>query len=132
MHPGDFTPVCTTELGKAAELAPEFEKRNVKLCGFSCNDGESHRGWIEDIKAVTGHTVDFPLFCDPQRENAVQLGILDETNKDAKGLPLTVRSVYILKPDKTVAPPVDWKVGDEAIVNFPLTDAQADEKFGKG
>lgn len=164
MHPGDFTPVCTTELGRAASLQAEFDKRGVKLCGFSCNDGESHKGWIEDIKVATGQTVSFPLFCDPQREAAVQLGILDESNKDAKGLPLTVRSVFILKPDRTVAlmmtypastgrnfdeilrvtdslqltvtqalaTPVDWQPGQEAIVNFPLTDAQADEKFGKG
>jgi len=163
MHPGDFTPVCTTELGAAANRQEEFAKRNTKLCGFSCNDQSSHVSWIQDIKAVTGGSVDFPLFCDPNRDNAAKLGILDESNKDAKGLPLTVRSVFILKPDKTIAlmmtypastgrnfdeiirvldslqltsskalaTPVDWKVGEEAIVNFPLSNKQADEKFGK-
>ena len=163
MHPGDFTPVWTTALGAAANRSEEFAKRNTKLCGFSCNDQESHVSWIADIKAVTGGSVEFPLFCDPKRDNAAKLGILDESNKDAKGLPLTVRSVFILKPDKTIAlmmtypastgrnfdeiirvldslqltsskalaTPVDWKVGEEAIVNFPLTNAQADEKFGK-
>jgi alkyl hydroperoxide reductase subunit AhpC len=111
---------------------------------------------------VTGGKVEFPLFCDPKREAAAQLGILDETNKDAKGMPLTVRSVFILKPDKTialmmtypastgrnfveiircidslqltsdksVATPVDWVQGNDVIVNFPLTNAMADEKFG--
>jgi 1-Cys peroxiredoxin 6 len=163
MHPGDFTPVCTTELGAAALRQEEFTKRNTKLCGFSCNDEESHNSWIADIAAATGGKVTFPLFCDPNRDNAAKLGILDETNKDAKGLPLTVRAVFILKPDKTIAlmmtypastgrnfdeiirvldslqltadkslaTPVNWKVGEDAIVNFPLSNAQADEKFGK-
>lgn len=163
MHPGDYTPVCTTELGEAASKKTNFDARNVKMCGFSCNSAESHRGWVEDIKAATGQQVDFPMFCDPDREKSVELGILDETNKDAKGLPMTVRSVFILKPDKTialmltypatcgrnfdeilrcldslqltsgesVATPANWKKGDDVIVNFPLTDADADEKFGK-
>jgi alkyl hydroperoxide reductase subunit AhpC len=165
MHPGDFTPVCTTELGEAAKRKADFEKAGVKLCGFSCNDVASHQSWIKDIKHVTGcQTFDYPLFCDPTREHAVKLGVVDETNKDAKGMPLTVRSVFILKPDKSialmmtypastgrnfdeifrviqslqltvdssVATPVNWKKGEDVIVNFPLSDAQADEKFGKG
>lgn len=98
MHPGDFTPVCTTELGMAALMSEEFKGRNVKLIGFSCNDSTSHREWIEDIEVATGGKVDFPLFCDPTREHAVKLGILDEDIKDDEGLPLTVRAVYILKP----------------------------------
>jgi len=163
MHPGDYTPVCTTELGEAAAKQADFDSRNVKMCGFSCNSAESHRGWIEDIKAASGQDVSFPLFCDPEREKSVELGVLDETNKNAKGLPMTVRSVFILKPDKTialmmtypatcgrnfdeilrcvdslkltseksVATPVNWNKGDDVIVNFPLTDSDADEKFGK-
>lgn len=163
MHPGDFTPVCTTELGAAAIRQDEFTKRNTKLCGFSCNDQASHVSWIEDILVATGGKVEFPLFCDPNRDHATELGILDESNKDANGLPLTVRSVFILKPDKTIAlmmtypastgrnfdeilrvldslqltsskalaTPVDWHPGEEAIVNFPLSNAEADEKFGK-
>jgi len=106
--------------------------------------------------------VEFPLFCDPDRKVATQLKILDESNKDAKGLPMTVRSVYFLKPDKTialvmtypastgrnfdeivrvldslqltvnnaVATPVNWKSGDDVIVNFPLSNADADARFG--
>lgn len=164
MHPGDYTPVCTTELGEAASKQLEFDNRNVKMCGFSCNSAESHRGWIEDIKVATGHDVTFPLFCDPDREKSFELGVLDETNKDAKGLPMTVRSVYILNPNKTialmltypascgrnfdeilrcidslqltsnksVATPVNWEKGNDVIVNFPLTDADADKTFGKG
>jgi alkyl hydroperoxide reductase subunit AhpC len=103
MHPGDFTPVCTTELGAAALKEAEFTKRGVKLCGFSCSDVNSHKGWIEDIKTATGGQVNFPIFSDPDRDMATELGILDATTKDAKGMPLTVRSVFILKPDKTIA-----------------------------
>ena len=95
--------MCTTELGRAAELKTEFAKRNAKLCGFSCNDGASHRAWIQDIEAATGAYVDFPLFCDPTRSHAVSLKILDNSNRDSNNLPLTVRSVYVLKPDKTIA-----------------------------
>ena len=163
MHPGDFTPVCTTELGTAARLCSEFEKRNVKMCGFSCNSSESHKDWIKDISIATGSNVTFPLFCDPERRHATELGVLDVTNKDAAGLPMTVRSVYIVKPDKnialmitypastgrnfdeiircvdslqlttnhSVATPADWKKGEDVIVNFPLSDEDADAKFGK-
>ena len=91
------------ELGAAALRQEEFAKRNTKLVGFSCNDQASHVSWIEDILVATGGKVEFPLFCDPNRDHATELGILDETNKDAKGLPLTVRSVFILKTDKTIA-----------------------------
>eukprot|EP00550_Attheya_septentrionalis_P004946 CAMPEP_0198296632 /NCGR_PEP_ID=MMETSP1449-20131203/33263_1 /TAXON_ID=420275 /ORGANISM="Attheya septentrionalis, Strain CCMP2084" /LENGTH=238 /DNA_ID=CAMNT_0043997297 /DNA_START=178 /DNA_END=894 /DNA_ORIENTATION=+ len=164
MHPADFTPVCTTELGRAAVLQDEFTKRGVKLCGFSCSDASEHKEWLEDVKVATGGEVTFPLFCDPTRQHAVDLGVLDASNKDAKGLPLTVRSLFILKPDHTVAlmmtypattgrnfdeilrvidslqltvnhslaTPVDWKQGEDAIVNFPLSDEDADTKFGKG
>jgi alkyl hydroperoxide reductase subunit AhpC len=162
---GDFTPVCTTELGEAATRQADFDQRGVKMCGFSCNDASSHKAWITDILHTTEgcDRFDFPLFCDPDRTHATALGILDATNKNAKGLPMTVRSVYILKPDKSialmmtypastgrnfdeifrvidslqltvsakVATPVNWKQGEEVIVNFPLSDAQADETFGK-
>eukprot|EP00543_Licmophora_paradoxa_P001626 CAMPEP_0202445806 /NCGR_PEP_ID=MMETSP1360-20130828/4547_1 /ASSEMBLY_ACC=CAM_ASM_000848 /TAXON_ID=515479 /ORGANISM="Licmophora paradoxa, Strain CCMP2313" /LENGTH=230 /DNA_ID=CAMNT_0049062197 /DNA_START=119 /DNA_END=811 /DNA_ORIENTATION=- len=164
MHPGDFTPVCTTELGTAAKMEEDFATRNVKLCGFSCNDSTSHKAWIQDILAVTSGKVTFPLFCDPTREHSVALGILDQTNKDSKSLPMTVRSVYILQPthhtialmmtypastgrnfdeilrvvdslqrttEKKTATPANWKPGEDVIVNFPLTDADADETFGK-
>lgn len=102
-HPGDFTPVCTTELASAASLQMSFKNRNVALVGFSCNSAESHRQWIRDIEYVSGFIVDFPLFCDPTRENAVKLGILDSQNQTNDGLPLTVRGTFILKPDKTIA-----------------------------
>jgi len=102
-HPGDFTPVCTTELATAAELQMQFKNRNVKLIGFSCNNQESHRRWLRDIEYISGYRVEFPLFCDPAREAAVKLGILDPEHRGMDGLPLTVRGTFILKPDKTIA-----------------------------
>ncbi|KAL7563466.1 hypothetical protein ACA910_004651 [Epithemia clementina (nom. ined.)] len=162
MHPGDFTPVCTTELGQAALHSHEFKRRGIKLVGFSCNDVESHLSWIKDIEVATGGKVDFPMFADKDREVSQNLGLLDMTNLNDKGLPMTVRSLYILKPDKTialmmaypagsgrnfdeilrvsdsllrthnsqVATPVNWRPGQDVIVNFPLSNAQADAKFG--
>jgi alkyl hydroperoxide reductase subunit AhpC len=67
-HPEDFTPVCTTELGAFAKLQPEFEKRGVKLIGLSANTVDSHKGWIEDIKDVTGGHVTFPIIGDKDRQ----------------------------------------------------------------
>lgn len=163
MHPGDFTPVCTTEMGAAASLKEDFEKRNVCVVGYSCNDAQSHRDWIVDVKAATGHQVSFPIFCDPDRSIAKWLGILDSDNRDDVGLPMPVRSVYVLKPDKevalvisypastgrnfdeiirvidslqltakhNVATPVNWKRGDRVLVNHPLSDKEAEAKFGK-
>ncbi|KAL7537075.1 hypothetical protein ACHAXR_007567 [Thalassiosira sp. AJA248-18] len=103
MHPADFTPVCTTEIGACQSLIDEFEVRNIKICGFSCDDPSSHKGWISDIEAATGERVTFPLFCDPTRMHAIELGVFDPALKDEEGLPLTVRSVFIIDPRKKVA-----------------------------
>jgi len=99
-HPADYTPVCTTELGKATQLAPEFHKRGVKLIALSCDDAESHRGWISDIGAYCSEKVVFPIIADPKRELAVALGMIDPDEKDAAGMPLTARAVFIVGPDK--------------------------------
>lgn len=90
-------------LGKAAELQIQFKNRGVKLCGFSCNTASSHRRWIRDIEYAMGYKVKFPLFCDPTREYATLLGILDVARTDVNELPLTVRGVFVIKPDKTIA-----------------------------
>ncbi|EDV27570.1 Peroxiredoxin-6 [Trichoplax sp. H2] len=97
-HPDDYTPVCTTELGRAAKLAPEFEKRGVKLIGLSCNSASSHSGWIKDIEAYSSLSgqFPFPIIADEKRELAVQLGMLDPDEKDSAGLPLTCRAVFIV------------------------------------
>ncbi|GIX86358.1 peroxiredoxin-6 [Caerostris darwini] len=102
-HPADFTPVCTTELGEVAKLAPEFEKRNVKLIALSCDDVLSHKKWIEDIKSyacLKGEGFPFPIIADEKRELAVLLGMLDPDEKDKDGLPLTARAVFVVGPDK--------------------------------
>lgn len=103
-HPGDNTPVCTTELGAFALLESEFAKRNTKLLGLSVDDPSSHREWVKDINEVTGSNLTFPIVADTDRKVSVAYGMLDQdaTNVDAKGLPLTVRSVFIISPDKKV------------------------------
>ena len=87
--------MCTTELGVVAKLVPEFEKRNVKIIALSCDPVESHKGWIKDIQAYNMLTGDFPypIISDPNRDLAVQLGMLDPVDKDKAGLPLTCRAV---------------------------------------
>lgn len=94
-HPADYTPVCTTELGAVAKIVPDFQKRNTKVIGLSCDPVESHKGWIKDIQAYNMLTGDFPypLIADPKRELAVQLGMVDPEEKDKAGLPLTCRAV---------------------------------------
>ncbi|DBA94815.1 hypothetical protein WJX77_008101 [Trebouxia sp. C0004] len=100
-HPGDFTPVCTTELGQVGKLQKEFAQRGIKLAALSCNDTESHRAWIKDIEAYTpGSKVDYPIISDPKREIAVLYGMLDPDEMDNTGIPLTARAVFIVGPDK--------------------------------
>ncbi|ONK67639.1 uncharacterized protein A4U43_C05F2170 [Asparagus officinalis] len=101
-HPGDFTPVCTTELGMMAKYAPEFEKRGVKLLGLSCDDVESHKAWIKDIEAyTTGCNVSYPIAADPKREVIKQLNMVDPDEHDDKGQ-LPSRALHIVGPDKKV------------------------------
>ena len=93
-HPADYTPVCTTELGRVEQLSSEFEKRGMKLIALSCDDVESHKGWIEDIKAYNGlDKFSYPIIADPNRDIAMALGMMDADEKDKKGLPLTCRAV---------------------------------------
>nr|VWP00679.1 Protein kinase domain-containing protein [Ganoderma boninense] len=108
-HPGDFTPVCTTELAEVARRAPDFEKRNVKLIGISANGLSDHEKWVEDINdwgAQYGPTnVQFPIIADPDRQISTLYDMLDyqdATNRDAKGLPFTIRTVFIIDPKKTI------------------------------
>ena len=95
-HPADFTPVCTTELGAVASLVPEFAKRNVKCIALSCDPVDSHHNWIKDIQAynnLAAADFPFPIISDPNRDIAIQLGMLDPSEKDKSGLPLTARAV---------------------------------------
>ncbi|EIW82393.1 1-Cys peroxiredoxin [Coniophora puteana RWD-64-598 SS2] len=108
-HPGDFTPVCTTELGEVARRADDFAKRNVKVIGISANGLSDHEKWVEDIEefgARYGPTnVKFPIIADEDRKISVLYDMLDEqdaTNRDGKGLPFTIRTVFVIDPKKVI------------------------------
>ena len=97
-HPADFTPVCTTELGTVAKLKDEFAARNVKVIGLSVDPVDSHKGWINDINETQNTTVNFPLIADSERTVA---DLYDMIHPNADNT-LTVRSVFVIAPDKTV------------------------------
>jgi alkyl hydroperoxide reductase subunit AhpC len=97
-HPADFTPVCTTELGEVARLKGEFDKRNTKVLGLSVDTLESHKGWIGDIKDATGNALNYPLIADPERKVANAYGMIHPKADNT----FTVRSVYIIGPDKKI------------------------------
>jgi len=159
-HPADFTPVCTTELGKTALLKGEFEKRNVKVLAVSVDDIDSHNRWIPDINEVNNTEVNFPIIADEGRKIA-ELYDMIHPNASEKA---TVRSVFIVGPDKkikltltypastgrnfneilrvvdslqltanySVATPADWKDGDDVIVVPAVSTEDAQKKFTKG
>lgn len=115
-HPKDFTPVCTTELGYAARLKPDFEKRNCKIIGLSVDSVEDHEIWSKDIAETQGHAVNYPLIGDTNLEIAKLYDMLhpnaqgeakDRTPVDNQ----TVRSVFIIGPDKKV----------KAMVTYPMS-----------
>ena len=95
-HPKDFTPVCTTELGVVAKLKPEFDRRNTKVIGLSVDPIEDHHEWIKDINETQGTTINFPMIADGDRKVSELYGMI-HPNADST---LTVRSVFIISPDK--------------------------------
>ncbi len=97
-HPKDYTPVCTTELGYMAKIQPEFEKRGVKILGLSVDPLESHKGWIDDINETQNTTVNYPLIADPDRKVAQLYDMIHPNASET----LTVRSVFVIGPDKKV------------------------------
>jgi alkyl hydroperoxide reductase subunit AhpC len=97
-HPKDFTPVCTTELGYVAKIKPEFDKRNVKVIGLSVDSVESHVEWERDIEETQGTAVNFPMIGDENRSVADKYDMIHENADDT----LTVRSVFVIGPDKKV------------------------------
>ena len=97
-HPADFTPVCTTELGAVANLSAEFAKRDVKTIALSVDSVDDHNGWIPDINETQNAAVDFPLIADPERKVAELYGMIHPNALDN----LTVRSVFVIGPDKKV------------------------------
>ncbi|CAG8526287.1 5516_t:CDS:2 [Diversispora eburnea] len=101
----DFTPVCTTELGEVARRHKDFTDRGVKVIGLSANGLEDHEKWVDDINEVNNVTVNFPIIADADRKVATlydMLDHLDATNVDTKGIPFTVRNVFIIDPKKTI------------------------------
>jgi len=110
-HPEDNTPVCTTELGEMARLAPEFAKRGVKLLGLSANTLQSHESWIKDILEVTGSQVDFPIVADKERKVAYLYDMIDyqdTTNVDEKGIAFTIRTVFFIDPNKVIRTKLEY------------------------
>ena len=127
-HPKDFTPVCTTELGEVARLRPEWDKRNVKVIGLSVDPVDSHHAWEGDIAETQGHTVDFPMLADADGKVSALYGMV-HPETDAT---ITVRSVYVIDPNKKVRliltyPPSTGRNFVEilrAIDSLQLTDAR--------
>ena len=106
-HPADFTPVCTTELGELAKRKGEFDARNVKLIGLSVDPIESHRDWAPDIGDVKGTALNYPLIADPDREVATLYDMIHPSMNEK----VTVRSVFVVAPDKSV----------KLIITYPQT-----------
>ena len=103
-HPKNFTPVCTTELGYTAKLKPEFEKRGVKAIGLSVDKLEDHAGWAKDIEETQGTALNFPLLADTNGEVA---RLYDMIHPNADNT-LTVRSVFVIGPDKKVKLKIEY------------------------
>jgi alkyl hydroperoxide reductase subunit AhpC len=97
-HPADYTPVCTTELGTVAKLKGEFDRRGVKVAGLSVDSVADHNGWIGDINETQNTSVNFPLIADPERKVADLYDMIHPNALDN----LTVRSVFVIGPDKKV------------------------------
>ncbi len=159
-HPADYTPVCTTELGKLAKLRGEFEKRNVKVAAISVDGLESHKGWISDINETQHTVVNFPIIADAEKKVASLYDMIHPNASDS----LTVRSVFVIGPDKkikliitypastgrnfdellrvidslqltakySVATPADWKYGEDVVIAPAIKDEDIPAKFPKG
>ena len=159
-HPADFTPVCTTELGKTALLNGEFTKRGVKAIAISVDSLESHNKWVPDIEEVNSVDMNFPIIADPEKTVSLLYDMI-HPNASEKA---TVRSVFIIGPDKKikltltypastgrnfteilrvidslqltanyqVATPADWVYWEDVIITPAVSDADAVAKFPKG
>jgi alkyl hydroperoxide reductase subunit AhpC len=159
-HPKDFTPVCTTELGRVAALKPQFDKRDVKVIGLSVNGIADHQGWSQDIEDVTGSKLNYPLIADPDRKVSDLYDMIHPGASDT----VTVRSVFVVGPDNKVkltltypqstgrnfdellrvidslqltaehkvSTPADWKQGEDVIIIPAVSDDEARERFPEG
>jgi len=97
-HPKDYTPVCTTELGYMSKIKPEFDKRNVKILALSVDQVDTHKGWIGDINETQDTIVNYPIIADPDRKVSNLYGMIHPNADDT----LTVRSVFVIGPDKKI------------------------------
>ncbi len=159
-HPKDFTPVCTTELGEAARLKPEFDRRGVKVIGLSVDPLDRHAAWADDIAQTQGAALNFPMIADPDRAVSELYGMIHPEADPS----VTVRTVYVLDPRRKVrltltyppstgrnfdevlrvidslqltdghkvATPVNWRPGDKAIILASLSDEEAGKRFPQG
>jgi alkyl hydroperoxide reductase subunit AhpC len=159
-HPADNTPVCTTELGRTAQLKSEFEKRNVKVIAVSVDSIESHQSWISDINETQNTSVEFPIIADQDRTVADLYDMIHPNASETQ----TVRSVFVISPDKkvkliivypasvgrnfneilrvidslqltaeySVATPADWQDGEDVIVMNSIKTEDIPAKFPKG
>lgn len=159
-HPADYTPVCTTELGRTAALKEEFTKRNVKVLALSVDNLDRHAGWIQDINETQQTEVNFPIIADEDRSIAKAYDMIHPNASETT----TVRSLFIIGPDKkiklqitypastgrnfvevlrvidslqltaqhSVATPADWKQGEDVIVVPAVSTEDALKKFPKG
>lgn len=159
-HPADFTPVCTTEMGRTAQLADEFSRRNVKPIGLSTDYVEEHMKWIDDVNATQSTVLKFPIVADPEME----ISRLYDMIHPGESTTEAVRSVYIIDPDKKIrlmmtypmnvgrnfdeilrvidalqladskkiATPADWTPGGKVIIPLSVSNEQAKEIFPKG
>ncbi|MDE3251498.1 MAG: peroxiredoxin [Bacteroidota bacterium] len=159
-HPADYTPICTTELGKTALLQGEFEKRNVKVLALSVDSVSSHKAWINDINETQHVNVGFPIIADEDKSIATAYGMIHPNASET----FTVRSLFIIGPDKkiklmitypastgrnfyevlrvidslqltadySVATPADWKEGEDVVVVPSISTEDAIKKFPKG
>jgi alkyl hydroperoxide reductase subunit AhpC len=159
-HPKDFTPVCTTELGRVSKLESEFAKRNCKVIALSCDPVEDHKKWIQDINETQKCEVNFPIISDTDFSIAKQIGMY-HPKLDSK---VTVRTVFIVDPSKkvklmiqyppstgrnfneilrvldslqltstkSVATPENWQVGDKCVILPSISNEDAKEKFPQG
>ena len=158
-HPADFTPVCTTELGRTASLKGEFDKRGVKAIAVSVDPLDKHNGWAPDIEEVGGTALNFPIIADEDRKVSEAYDMIHPGEGDTS----TVRSVFIVDPKNKVrltltypksvgrnfdeivrvidalqltdrfpvSTPVDWQPGSDVIVAPTLSTPDAQEKFGE-
>ena len=159
-HPADFTPVCTTEMGRTAQLAAEFEKRNTKPLGLSTDTVAEHLKWINDVNDTQSTTLKFPIVADQDLEISKLYGMIHPSESETAA----VRSVFIIDPQKkirltmtypmscgrnfdeilrvidalqeadrhSIATPADWRPGNEVIIPPSISNDEAKDLFPRG